>query len=234
MRWIIQSFGSAAGLEQRVAPAAARSPWKYEHHLASAATSRPRRCRDPRSSSCRRRSCRPGSRPRTPGTRADGPRCAPPCGCCLGSSGIPLGTAHEASTPSCSRRRSQCRRVAECSWTTKRGCAGALPFAARARAARAWPRSRACAVALQRAAGGWRGGSGGRRPRGVASRPLDDRLRAVDRRAVVELEHRHRVLARQLLDRACARAVRLKTSGRTFHPRALITSGSWPASRRAW
>src|SRR6059036_107710 len=37
---------------------------------------------------------------------------------CLGSSGMPLGTAHEASTPSCSSRRSQCRRVAWCSWTT--------------------------------------------------------------------------------------------------------------------
>ena len=36
----------------------------------------------------------------------------------LGSSGMPLGTAHEASTPSCSSRRSQCRRVAWCSWTT--------------------------------------------------------------------------------------------------------------------
>src|SRR2546423_5863999 len=41
----------------------------------------------------------------------------------LGSSGIPLGTAHEARTPSCSGRRSQCRRVAWCSWTTKRPAA---------------------------------------------------------------------------------------------------------------
>src|SRR3954463_12707452 len=34
---------------------------------------------------------------------------------------MPFGTAHERRTPSCSRRRSQCRRVAECSWMTKRG-----------------------------------------------------------------------------------------------------------------
>src|SRR5881394_2752177 len=33
---------------------------------------------------------------------------------------MPLGIAHEAATPSCSRRRSQCSRVALCSWTTKR------------------------------------------------------------------------------------------------------------------
>src|SRR3954453_21324057 len=37
-----------------------------------------------------------------------------------GTSGIPFGTAHETATPSRSRRRSQCRRVALCSWTTKR------------------------------------------------------------------------------------------------------------------
>src|SRR5436190_20282042 len=33
---------------------------------------------------------------------------------------MPFGTAHETATPSRSRRRSQCRRVALCSWTTKR------------------------------------------------------------------------------------------------------------------
>src|SRR3954470_7077601 len=38
-----------------------------------------------------------------------------------GTSGIPFGTAHETATPSRSSRRSQCRRVALCSWTTKRG-----------------------------------------------------------------------------------------------------------------
>src|SRR3954468_10501006 len=37
-----------------------------------------------------------------------------------GTSGMPFGTAHETATPSRSRRRSQCRRVALCSWTTKR------------------------------------------------------------------------------------------------------------------
>src|SRR5690242_13928133 len=34
---------------------------------------------------------------------------------------MPLGIAQEAATPSCSSRRSQCRRRALCSWTTKRG-----------------------------------------------------------------------------------------------------------------
>src|SRR4051812_19166302 len=34
---------------------------------------------------------------------------------------MPFGIAHDSSTPSCSSRRSQCRRVAECSWMTKRG-----------------------------------------------------------------------------------------------------------------
>ncbi len=37
-----------------------------------------------------------------------------------GSVGMPFGTAHDASTPSRSRRRSQCRRRAWCSWITKR------------------------------------------------------------------------------------------------------------------
>ena len=44
-------------------------------------------------------------------------------GCRLGVSGRPFGTAHEASAPSRSRRRSQCRRLALCSWITKRGAA---------------------------------------------------------------------------------------------------------------
>src|SRR3954465_12623633 len=35
---------------------------------------------------------------------------------------MPLGTAQETSTPSRSRRRSQCRLRAWCSWITKRGC----------------------------------------------------------------------------------------------------------------
>src|SRR5919109_827101 len=37
-----------------------------------------------------------------------------------GSGGMPLGTAHDASTPLRSSRRSQCSEVAWCSWTTKR------------------------------------------------------------------------------------------------------------------
>src|SRR3954462_8559158 len=48
----------------------------------------------------------------------------------LGSSGMPLGIAHEASVPSCSRRRSQCRRVAWGSCTTKRPAAAGSPSAA--------------------------------------------------------------------------------------------------------
>ena len=37
------------------------------------------------------------------------------------SSGGPLGTAQETSTPECSRRKSQCRLLAWCSWITKLG-----------------------------------------------------------------------------------------------------------------
>src|SRR5437763_9948685 len=40
---------------------------------------------------------------------------------------MPFGTAHETATPSRSRRRSQCRRVALCSWTTKRPAASPAP-----------------------------------------------------------------------------------------------------------
>ena len=36
-----------------------------------------------------------------------------------GSRGRPLGTAHETRTPSRSSRKSQCRALAWCSWTTK-------------------------------------------------------------------------------------------------------------------
>src|SRR5437763_861080 len=51
----------------------------------------------------------------------------------FGLSGIPFGIAHDASTPSCSRRRSQWRRRAWCSWTTNRPAAPlALPSLRRA------------------------------------------------------------------------------------------------------
>src|SRR3954467_3855659 len=40
------------------------------------------------------------------------------------SSETPFGTAHDAATPACSRRRSQCRFVAWCSWMTNLG----IPF----------------------------------------------------------------------------------------------------------
>ncbi len=42
-----------------------------------------------------------------------------------GTAGMPLGIAHDASAPSCSSRRSQCSRVAWCSWITNRGSATA-------------------------------------------------------------------------------------------------------------
>ena len=60
-----------------------------------------------------------------------------------GSGGMPLGTAQDASTPSCSSRRSQCSRVAWCSWITNRGASAAGAPAAR-RPAPAWRRSPAC------------------------------------------------------------------------------------------
>src|SRR3954451_2918456 len=40
---------------------------------------------------------------------------------------MPFGTAQLRRTPSCSRRRSQWRRVAECSWMTKRGSSAVSP-----------------------------------------------------------------------------------------------------------
>src|SRR4051812_34143950 len=39
---------------------------------------------------------------------------------------MPLGTAHETPTPSFSRRRSQWRRLAWCSWTTNRSARAGL------------------------------------------------------------------------------------------------------------
>ena len=39
----------------------------------------------------------------------------------VGGTGRPLGRAHEARTPSCSSRKSQCRLEAWCSWMTKVG-----------------------------------------------------------------------------------------------------------------
>src|SRR4051794_23294947 len=44
-----------------------------------------------------------------------------------GTCGMPFGTAQDTATPSRSRRRSQCRRVALCSWTTKRGSSPSEP-----------------------------------------------------------------------------------------------------------
>src|SRR5712692_2246110 len=44
----------------------------------------------------------------------------------FGSGGMPLGTAHDTPTPSFSSRRSQCSRLAWCSWTTRRGARASL------------------------------------------------------------------------------------------------------------
>src|SRR5215210_1216017 len=44
-----------------------------------------------------------------------------------GCAGMPFGSAHDAATPSCSRRRSQCRWLASCSWITNRPLPAALP-----------------------------------------------------------------------------------------------------------
>ena len=68
-----------------------------------------RRCRGPRSRPARRRTRPRGCRPRSCRTRAGGPRCGRRGGSASGSSGRPLGSAHETRTPSCSRRKSQCR-----------------------------------------------------------------------------------------------------------------------------
>src|SRR4029453_1402338 len=43
-----------------------------------------------------------------------------------GSQGRPRGSAQDSSTPSCSNRRSQWRRVASCCWMTKRRCGPSL------------------------------------------------------------------------------------------------------------
>ena len=96
-----------AGAEQHVLPVHALAV-ERDHHLACRPTCGSRRCRCPRRPSSRRRTRRRGSRPGTSGTRADGPRSAPRGGCVFGSTGMPFGTAHDASTPSRSSRRSQC------------------------------------------------------------------------------------------------------------------------------
>ena len=71
------------------------------------------------------------------------------------SIGMPLGTAHDQSTPSCSRRRSQCRRRAWCSCTTKRGSLVRRPagFWRRWLRAPAPGSRRSCASSRTRAAG---------------------------------------------------------------------------------
>ena len=76
-----------------------------------------------------------------------------------GGRGRKRGSAHEARTPSCLDRRSQCRRVASCSWTTKRGA----PRRARGRCPGGSGVSSGCASFDTRAAG----------------RPPPDRIRRV-------------------------------------------------------
>ena len=50
-------------------------------------------------------------------------------GCASGPAGCPSAPPSDASVPSCSSRRSQCRRRAWCSWTTKRASAGSAALA---------------------------------------------------------------------------------------------------------
>ncbi len=90
-----------AGPEQGVAPVAgarrgrSRSPRRR-------GTSPPRRCRDPRRASCRRRTRPWGSRPRTRGTRAGGPRSARRGG---SRPGAPARRAAAPTTQACRRAR---------------------------------------------------------------------------------------------------------------------------------
>ena len=120
MRWIIQSSpASGRARSDRVHRFAVQG----HLHLARLELVTLVRARIPDASSTRRRTARPGSRPRSPGTRADGPRCGPRDGCGADRAGMPFGTAHDARTPSRSSRRSQCSARARCSWTTNRGAA---------------------------------------------------------------------------------------------------------------
>ena len=80
-----------------------------------------RTCPGPRSSSCPRRTRPCGISPWKSRYSSGWSSVWTASRFSAGSGGIPLGIAHEASTPSCSSRRSQCRRVAWCSWTTNRG-----------------------------------------------------------------------------------------------------------------
>ena len=91
MRWIIQSFGgsSLADREQRVARVE-RARRGARPRPCAAPTSGTRRCRGPRSCIVPAPYCPSGSRPRSRGTRADGPRLARRSGCRSGASGRPL------------------------------------------------------------------------------------------------------------------------------------------------
>src|SRR5262245_3283797 len=61
-----------------------------------------------------------------------------------GSQGSPRGSAQDSSTPSCSSRRSQWRRVASCCWMTKRRCWPPLcAGSSRPSVERGWPVSSA-------------------------------------------------------------------------------------------
>ena len=59
-----------------------------------------------------------------------------------GSGGMPFGTAHDASVPSRSSRRSQCRERAWCSCTTYRGAPSPSPEAGSGGGSGVAPKSR--------------------------------------------------------------------------------------------
>ena len=148
MRWIIQSLpgGSPLRLLERKQPVAAAQALAVERDLDLVVVELVGlvRAAVPDAHLARRRTRPWGCRPRTRGTRAGGPRCGRRAGSPCGSSGMPLGIAHEAATPSCSRRRSQCSRVAWCSWTTKRVAVAGRAVAAPSPPARACAAGRAC------------------------------------------------------------------------------------------
>ena len=105
--------------EQRVAPLHALAVQERPRSCA-APTCAPRTCRGPRRSSCPAPYWPLGISPWNSRYSSGWSSVCTARRLSLGASGMPLGIAHEASTPSCSSRRSQCRRVAWCSWTTKR------------------------------------------------------------------------------------------------------------------
>ena len=138
----------ALGAEQHVAAldalavAGARSPRRR-------GTSRPRRCRCPRSPSCPPRRSRPGSPRGSPGTPAGGPRCAPPGGSRRGARAPPWAGPRRPARPRAP--------AADPSADATRGAPGSRTGAPSSDGLRRPRRARAC-VADRACAGRSRGG----------------------------------------------------------------------------